>query len=49
MSTNGNNTGTILEIKGVVLDVRFASDLPSIYNALQIFKMKSPSSRVIFE
>ena len=36
MSTNGNNTGTILEIKGVVLDVRFTDDLPSIYNALQI-------------
>ncbi|MSO44158.1 MAG: F0F1 ATP synthase subunit beta [Thermoleophilia bacterium] len=36
MSTNGKNTGTILEIKGVVLDVRFAGDLPGIYNALEI-------------
>jgi F-type H+-transporting ATPase subunit beta len=36
MSTNGKNTGTILEIKGVVLDVRFADDLPGIYNALEI-------------
>jgi F-type H+/Na+-transporting ATPase subunit beta len=36
MSTNGKNTGTILEIKGVVLDVRFTDDLPGIYNALEI-------------
>ncbi len=36
MSTNGKNIGTILEIKGVVLDVRFGDDLPGIYNALQI-------------
>ena len=36
MSTNGTNTGTILEIKGVVLDVQFSDDLPSIYNALEI-------------
>ena len=36
MSTNGKNTGTILEIKGVVLDVRFGDDLPGIYNALEI-------------
>ena len=35
MASNGN-TGTILEIKGVVLDVRFPNDLPSIYNALEI-------------
>jgi len=30
------NTGTILEIKGVVLDLRFPGDLPAIYNALEI-------------
>ncbi|MFM9018693.1 MAG: F0F1 ATP synthase subunit beta [Actinomycetota bacterium] len=36
MSTNGTNTGTILEIKGVVLDVQFSDELPSIYNALEI-------------
>ena len=35
MASNAN-TGTILEIKGVVLDVRFPNDLPSIYNALEI-------------
>ena len=35
MASNGN-TGTILEIKGVVLDVRFPDTLPAIYNALQI-------------
>jgi F-type H+-transporting ATPase subunit beta len=35
MADNGN-TGTILEIKGVVLDVRFDGTLPSIYNALEI-------------
>ncbi len=36
MSTNGTNTGTILEIKGVVLDVQFGDALPGIYNALEI-------------
>src|ERR1700674_4054864 len=36
MADNGN-TGTILEIKGVVLDVRFdGGNLPAIYNALEI-------------
>jgi F-type H+-transporting ATPase subunit beta len=33
--SNGN-IGTILEIKGVVLDVRFPDELPGIYNALEI-------------
>ncbi len=33
--SNGN-IGTILEIKGVVLDVRFPDQLPSIYNAIEI-------------
>jgi F-type H+/Na+-transporting ATPase subunit beta len=35
LTTNGN-TGTVLEIKGVVLDVRFDGNLPGIYNALEI-------------
>ncbi len=36
MAENGNS-GTILEIKGVVLDVRFdGGNLPGIYNALEI-------------
>jgi len=35
MASNGH-TGTILEIKGVVLDVRFPAELPAIYNALEI-------------
>ena len=36
MASNGI-TGTILEIKGVVLDVRFPNEqLPAIYNALEI-------------
>ncbi len=35
MASNGH-TGTILEIKGVVLDVRFPDELPAIYNALEI-------------
>ena len=30
------STGTVLEIKGVVLDVRFDGQLPEIYNALEI-------------
>ena len=36
MAENGHNTGSILEIKGVVLDVRFDGALPAIYNALEI-------------
>ncbi len=36
MADNGNS-GTVLEIKGVVLDVRFdGGSLPAIYNALEI-------------
>ncbi|HWH13872.1 MAG TPA: F0F1 ATP synthase subunit beta [Miltoncostaeaceae bacterium] len=35
MTTNAM-TGTVLEIKGVVLDVRFEGALPAIYNALEI-------------
>jgi F-type H+-transporting ATPase subunit beta len=36
MAENGN-TGTVLEIKGVVIDVRFDDgNLPGIYNALEI-------------
>ena len=37
MSENGTPTGTILEIKGVVIDARFPEGhLPAIYNALHI-------------
>jgi len=34
--TTNAMTGTVLEIKGVVLDVRFEGALPAIYNALEI-------------
>ena len=33
---NGKNTGKIVEIKGVVLDVVFPDSLPDIYAALSI-------------
>src|ERR1700720_3999994 len=33
---NGNNTGSIIEIKGVVLDAVFPNQLPAIYSALSI-------------
>ncbi len=36
MSTNANNTGTLLEIKGVVVDAVFPDTLPGIYSALAI-------------
>jgi F-type H+-transporting ATPase subunit beta len=37
MAENGTNTGSIIEIKGVVLDVRFSEGhLPEIYHALEI-------------
>ncbi len=36
MSDDARSTGTILEIKGVVIDARFPSGLPSIYNAIEI-------------
>jgi F-type H+-transporting ATPase subunit beta len=36
VSTNGTNTGTLLEIKGVVVDAVFPGELPSIYSALRI-------------
>ena len=35
MSTNGQNVGRIVEIKGVVIDVVFSGELPAIYNALE--------------
>jgi F-type H+-transporting ATPase subunit beta len=35
-SSNGSNTGTIVEIKGVVLDAVFPNRLPEIYSALSI-------------
>ena len=36
MSTNGNSTGKLLEIKGVVVDAVFPGKLPAIYSALRI-------------
>jgi len=36
VSTNGNNTGKLLEIKGVVVDAVFPGKLPTIYSALRI-------------
>jgi len=36
VSTNGNNTGKLLEIKGVVVDAVFPDNLPEIYSALRI-------------
>ncbi|HEY1370229.1 MAG TPA: F0F1 ATP synthase subunit beta [Gaiellaceae bacterium] len=36
MSTNGENVGKIVEIKGVVIDAVFAGQLPEIYSALRI-------------
>ena len=36
-TSNGNaNTGTLLEIKGVVVDAVFPNGLPEIYSALRI-------------
>jgi len=35
-SQNGNKTGRIVEIKGVVLDAVFSNGLPDIYSALRI-------------
>ena len=36
MSTNGQNVGRIVEIKGVVLDAVFPGQLPAIYSALSV-------------
>ena len=36
MADNGKNVGTIVEIKGVVLDAVFPDQLPAINNALRI-------------
>jgi len=30
------NTGRVVEVKGVVIDVAFGDQLPAIYNALEI-------------
>jgi F-type H+/Na+-transporting ATPase subunit beta len=35
-TSNGTNTGKIVEIKGVVLDAVFPDRLPEIYHALRI-------------
>ena len=36
MATNGQKTGKLLEIKGVVVDAVFPGRLPEIYSALRI-------------
>ena len=36
MADDARSTGTIIEIKGVVIDARFPDGLPSIYNAIEI-------------
>jgi F-type H+/Na+-transporting ATPase subunit beta len=36
MATTAQTTGTIVEIKGVVIDVHFPDDLPAIYNAIEV-------------
>jgi F-type H+-transporting ATPase subunit beta len=36
MSDDARSTGTIIEIKGVVIDAHFPDGLPSIYNAIEI-------------
>ncbi len=36
MSDDARSTGTIIEIKGVVIDAHFPNGLPSIYNAIEI-------------
>jgi F-type H+-transporting ATPase subunit beta len=46
MASNGQ-TGQILEIKGVVLDVRFTDQLPAIYTALEI--ERADGTRLIAE
>ena len=35
-TSNGSNRGSIVEIKGVVLDAVFPDQLPAIYSALSI-------------
>jgi F-type H+-transporting ATPase subunit beta len=37
-----SNKGTIIEIKGVVIDARFPGELPGIYNALEISRGDGP-------
>jgi len=42
VSTNGNSTGKLLEIKGVVVDAVFPGKLPAIYSALRIPRADGP-------
>jgi F-type H+/Na+-transporting ATPase subunit beta len=42
VSTNGSNTGKLLEIKGVVVDAVFPDKLPAIYSALRIPRPDGP-------
>jgi F-type H+-transporting ATPase subunit beta len=51
-SKNGGedgNVGTIVEIRGVVLDVRFPGTLPAIYNALKITRPGEGEAPLIAE
>jgi F-type H+/Na+-transporting ATPase subunit beta len=45
----GENVGTIVEIRGVVLDVRFPGTLPAIYNALEVTRPGSDETPLIAE
>jgi F-type H+-transporting ATPase subunit beta len=42
MTTDARSKGTIVEIKGVVIDAHFPDDLPGIYNALEIPRGDGP-------
>jgi F-type H+/Na+-transporting ATPase subunit beta len=42
MAENGRNTGTVMEIRGVVIDAHFPGELPGIYNALEITRGDDP-------
>src|SRR5438046_1340129 len=45
----GRNVGEIVEIRGVVLDVRFPGQLPGIYNALEITRPGDDAAPLIAE
>ncbi|MDX6644560.1 MAG: F-type H+/Na+-transporting ATPase subunit beta [Miltoncostaeaceae bacterium] len=44
-----SNVGTIVEIRGVVLDVRFPGELPAIYNALEVTRPGEDEAPLIAE
>ena len=43
------NTGKIIQIIGPVVDVQFGSDLPSIYNALEVQSKKPSDKKLVLE